>query len=185
MINEESVSPEVATRVTMITGTPVNEMVSEFHEVFGHAFDRVVQLPSKEEAKLRVNMIEEEVEELKEAIEEDNIIEIFDALGDIVYLAVGGFELCGGKEFETVMAVIHESNMSKLCQSEQEARDYIDETTDEEGPMYYYDVIAEGKYAGKARLYYARGAKKGKVAKSPAYHKPNLTYLLSKLKMEM
>lgn len=183
-MSEDKVDLEVANRVIMLANTPVEDMVHEFHEVFGHPHDRVVQLPSKEEGELRVNMIAEELEELKEAIERNDIVEIFDALGDIAYLAVGGFELVGGKEFKTVMAVIHESNMSKLCSDEQEAQRIIDETTTEEGPVYDYDVITEGSYRGKARLYYASGPKKGKVAKSPSYHKPNLNYLFNKMMLE-
>jgi hypothetical protein len=177
-----AVEMAIANRVISYIGTPVNKMVEEFHRVFGHPVDREVNLPNKAEMKLRHAIIQEEVDELERAIENGDLVEIFDALGDIVYTGVGGFLHVGGREFDTVMAAIHVANMSKLCDSEEQARAYIDETTDEEGPLYGYKLITEGEHQGKCVLYHYRGKKAGKIAKGPNTHKPDLSYLLEKAK---
>ena len=71
------------------------------------------------------------------------------------------------------MEAIYVSNMSKLCNSEEEARDFIDETTTSLGPTRYYVVIEEGEYKGKCVLY----KNNGKVDKSNSYQKPDLSFI--------
>ncbi len=64
------------------------ELVREFHEAFGHPV-RTEPMDSPPEAELRQALLEEELAELEEAIEADDLVEIADALGDIVYIAAG------------------------------------------------------------------------------------------------
>lgn len=92
------------------------EMVREFHEAFGHPVSTIpsVHQVSPELADLRLKLIyEEHIEELVPAVVAGDIIEIADALGDIVYV-VAGMALVYGIDLDAVFAEIHRSNMAKL-----------------------------------------------------------------------
>lgn len=90
------------------------DKVEEFHRAFGLPTETSIQkfIPS-ETVKLRVDLLEEEFEEYLEAVATNNIIEIADALGDIVYIAFGT-ALTYGIDLDAVLDEIHKSNMSKL-----------------------------------------------------------------------
>lgn len=68
-------------------------MVKQFNQVFGHAAPKEPQndifTTSPHIVTLRNSLIHEEINELKEAIEQENVIEIIDALSDIQYVAYG------------------------------------------------------------------------------------------------
>ena len=94
--------------------SPVMQAVSEFHVSFnlpvatrpqGHVGDEL--------ALLRVELLREEFEEFKDAVEREDIVAIADALGDIVYVAYGA-ALTYGIDLDAVLSEIHRSNMSKL-----------------------------------------------------------------------
>lgn len=90
-------------------------MLGEFHRAF-HVFTQRepgTKAVPQDVQDLRFNLHEEELEELADAVAADEIIEIADALGDIIYVAVGT-ALTYGIEIEPVIAEIHRSNMTKL-----------------------------------------------------------------------
>ena len=87
-------------------------LVNQFHETFGAAI-RTVPVLDIPERKLRVNLVEEETEEYGEAEKNDDLIEIADALGDIVYVCYGA-AISHGIDLDEVLAEIQRSNMSKL-----------------------------------------------------------------------
>jgi len=64
-------------------------------------------------AQLRVALLKEEVDELAEATTQRDIIEIADALADIVYVAYGA-AVNYGIDLDAVLTEVHRSNMSKL-----------------------------------------------------------------------
>lgn len=156
------------------------EMVHEFHKAFGHPVNRTPAMPTKEEMILRVNLIQEEVNELKEAVATEDYVEMADAIFDSLYVVLGGIEVLGlgNPVGDLVLASIHVSNMSKQCSSVEVAHKFIDETCGEFGPIYYYEKNEDNT----ATLYHAVGDKKGKIAKSPEYHKPDLSFLLQHIK---
>ena len=63
--------------------------VARFHHIFQHPILNEPQIPSKQRCDLRVSLIDEELQELKEAIKENDIVEIADALCDIQYVLSG------------------------------------------------------------------------------------------------
>ena len=91
--------------------------------------------------KLRLDLILEETEELKYAIDTHNFTEIIDALSDILYVVYGA-GASFGIDLDKAFNLVHESNMSKLCSTEQEAKDtvkwYLDnkDTTGYDSPDY-------------------------------------------------
>ena len=89
------------------------EKVGIFMKTFGQELKNKSELSTEKINKLRISLIEEELEELKLAIKENNIKEVADALTDILYVTYGAGHAFGinlDKCFEEVQ----NSNMSKL-----------------------------------------------------------------------
>ena len=88
--------------------------VAEFHQAFGRPVRRQ---PSADVdpalARLRVDLVQEEVGEFIAASEQGDLIGIADALADIVYV-VYGTALTYGIDLDAVLREVHRSNMSKL-----------------------------------------------------------------------
>lgn len=96
--------------------------VAEFQRLFNQPILEKPQIPDLSRAKLRVSLIQEELNELKEAIETDNIVEVLDALGDLQYVLSGSvLEFGMGEVFKEAFEDIHRSNMSKACSTYNEA----------------------------------------------------------------
>ena len=91
------------------------DQVQEFHETYGLPVESSQTLNDKMTQALRVNLLAEEVEELKEALEAGDMVEVLDALTDIQYVLDGAylsFGLQGVKQ--AAFDEVHRSNMSKL-----------------------------------------------------------------------
>ena len=89
------------------------ESVRKFMEIFGQEIKEKAEFPNEKIISLRYDLIKEELNELKEAIESKDIKEIADALTDILYVTYGAGHAFGinlNKCFEEVQS----SNMSKL-----------------------------------------------------------------------
>lgn len=90
------------------------EAVGEFHEAFGV---RSRPLPTADvpaaELRLRQDLLDEEVGELRAAVAAADVVAIADALADIVYIACGTAQALG-IPFDDVFAEVHRANMSKL-----------------------------------------------------------------------
>lgn len=90
--------------------------VKEFHEAFGLG---VKESPmanlSEEKIKLRYNLMAEENDEYLEAAQDDDLVEVADALGDMLYILCGTILEHGMQyKIEEVFNEIQKSNMSKL-----------------------------------------------------------------------
>lgn len=100
--------------------------VSEFHKTFEAPILDSPEIPSDERCQLRVSLLQEELNELKQAINDKNIIEIADALCDIQYVLSGAILEFGlGDKFDELFNEVQRSNMSKACESEREATETI------------------------------------------------------------
>ena len=90
--------------------------VQDFHEAFGLGIQSspIARL-SDEKLKLRFDLMAEENEEYLEAAKSDDLVEVADALGDMLYILCGTI-LEHGMQFkiEEVFDEIQRSNMSKL-----------------------------------------------------------------------
>ena len=87
--------------------------VGKFMETFGQEVKNKAEFPSEKIVNLRLDLIKEELSELKEALEKKDIKEVADALTDILYVTYGAGHAFGinlDKCFEEVQ----NSNMSKL-----------------------------------------------------------------------
>tara|TARA_Y100000310_G_scaffold330632_1_gene402617 strand:+ start:325 stop:864 length:540 start_codon:yes stop_codon:yes gene_type:complete len=101
------------------------EKVVQFNKIFGvPAFQAPQVKICTENPKLvqhRIDLITEEVQELKDAFANNDFPEIIDALSDILY-TVYGMGVSIGVNLDRSFELVHDSNMSKLCSNEQEAR---------------------------------------------------------------
>ncbi|PIE50690.1 MAG: hypothetical protein CSA38_01605 [Flavobacteriales bacterium] len=100
--------------------------VAEFHTTFNAPILEKPQIPSKERCELRVNLLQEELDELKQAIEDEDIVEIADALCDLQYVLSGAvLEFGLGEKFVDLFNEVQRSNMSKACDNEQQAKETV------------------------------------------------------------
>jgi predicted HAD superfamily Cof-like phosphohydrolase len=90
--------------------------VKEFHTAFkiGHSDIPVANLGDAKKI-LRFNLMKEENEEYLEAVQNNDLVEIADALGDMLYILCGTIIEHGLQDkIEAVFDEIQRSNMSKL-----------------------------------------------------------------------
>ncbi len=152
------------------------EKVGEFHSLFEHPkYDKLNKEIFENNEKLvdlRLKLIEEEFNELKEAFQKKNFIEVADALSDILYVVYGAGHAFGinlDKTFEEV----HQSNMTKACISEEEAIETINYIKEKEtrykNPS--YKKSKDGKY------YIIYDKETGKILKNKNYKEVDLKFI--------
>lgn len=89
------------------------EKVEEFHRTYGQEVLVTPQFPDKKIQELRAFLIAEELEELVDAINKKDIVEVADALTDLLYVVYGAGHAFG-IDLDETFAEVHRSNMSKL-----------------------------------------------------------------------
>lgn len=89
------------------------DMVGEFMEVFGQEVKEKPEFPDNETIALRLELIQEELNELREAIGNADIVEVADALTDILYVTYGAGHAFG-VDLDKCFEEVQSSNMSKL-----------------------------------------------------------------------
>lgn len=87
--------------------------VKDFHVAFGQRVGNKSELPDDNERHLRIRLLEEEFEEYRMAEYENNLVEIADALADIIYIACGT-AVSYGIPLDKIFEEVHRSNMAKL-----------------------------------------------------------------------
>ena len=89
------------------------ELVGDFMEAFGQQVNCSPTLREKDTQDLRIDLIQEELEELQLGIDNGDIIEVADALTDLLYVVYGAGHAFG-IDLDECFIEVHESNMSKL-----------------------------------------------------------------------
>ena len=87
--------------------------VKKFMETFGQEVKEKAEFPDDRVVKLRFDLIEEELNELREAISKKDIKEVADALTDILYVTYGAGHAFG-INLDKCFQEVQNSNMSKL-----------------------------------------------------------------------
>lgn len=97
--------------------------VAAFHKTFDLPVLEEPTIPDAKRCELRISLLQEELNELKEAIEQNDLVEVADALADIQYVLSGAILEFGlGTKFKQLFDEVQRSNMSKTCKSEAIAR---------------------------------------------------------------
>jgi predicted HAD superfamily Cof-like phosphohydrolase len=111
----------------MIKDTNALNQVAEFHHTFKHPIVANPAIPSKERCALRIELLAEELKELQQAVDDNNLTEVADALCDLQYVLAGAILEFGlGEKFKELFDEVHRSNMSKACKTVEEANLTID-----------------------------------------------------------
>ena len=89
------------------------EKVGIFMKIFDQEIKDKATVSTERIKKLRYDLIKEELDELKEAFEKKDLIEVADALTDILYVAYGAGHALG-INLDKCFNEVQDSNMSKL-----------------------------------------------------------------------
>ena len=91
------------------------EKVKEFMKSFGQEVKTKPEWPNEDTMELRIDLIEEELGELKDAIIDGDgtLVDVADALSDLLYVVYGAGHSFG-IDLDKCFAEVHRSNMSKL-----------------------------------------------------------------------
>ncbi len=110
----------------MIKDLNALNQVAEFHTTFKHPIKPEPVIPSVERCNLRIELLAEELKELQQAVNDNDLVEIADALCDLQYVLSGAvLEFGLGGKFKELFDEVHRSNMSKACKTIEEANKTI------------------------------------------------------------
>ena len=87
--------------------------VGTFMKIFGQEVKTKPSLSSDKINKLRIDLIKEELDELQEAMKNNDLLEVADALTDILYVTYGAGHAFG-IDLDKCFDEVQNSNMSKL-----------------------------------------------------------------------
>jgi predicted HAD superfamily Cof-like phosphohydrolase len=111
-----------APKYTIMDQLDALNQVAEFHRTFKHPIEKTPIIPAPERCGLRVSLLQEELQELEDAIAANDLVEVADALCDIQYVLSGAvLEFGLGDKFRELFDEVQRSNMSKTCATEAEA----------------------------------------------------------------
>jgi len=97
--------------------------VAQFHKTFGMPVLECPTIPSKKRQELRISLLQEELNELKEALDNNDLVETADALADLQYVLSGAILEFGlAEKFKSIFDEVQRSNMSKTCKTLDEAK---------------------------------------------------------------
>ncbi len=91
------------------------KQVQEFHETYGLPVEGAPNISDEKTNLLRINLLQEELDELKDALKDRDLVETLDALIDLQYVLDGAFLSFGLHDVKSAaFDEVHRSNMSKL-----------------------------------------------------------------------
>ena len=108
--------------------------VGTFMKTFGQEVKTSPSLSTDKINKLRIELIKEELEELTEAMKNNDLLEVADALTDILYVTYGAGHAFG-IDLDKCFNEVQNSNMSKLDENGKPI--YNDAGKVMKGPNYY------------------------------------------------
>src|SRR5210317_1400785 len=89
------------------------DMVREFMNAFEQEVKTKTEMPDKETQVLRYALIHEELNEFVDAMKKEDLVEVADALTDLLYVVYGAGHAFG-IDLDKCFAEVQRSNMSKL-----------------------------------------------------------------------
>lgn len=145
--------------------------VYEFHRTFHLPVLAKPGIPPEDRCNLRINLLQEELDELKAAIHDKDLVSIADALADLQYVLSGAILEFGlGSSFKELFDEVQRSNMSKVCESLEIAEATLAHYQSKDGTEGYIEE-SDGKF-----LVYRRSDHK--VLKSVNYSRADLETIL-------
>jgi len=121
-------------------------LVADFHNTFKHPILSKPAIPDENRCKLRVALLAEELKEMEVAILENDLVGVADALCDLQYVLSGAILEFGlGDKFKALFEEVQRSNMSKACNTEEEAEQTVQHYKQKDRTECYYQQEA-GKW---------------------------------------
>jgi predicted HAD superfamily Cof-like phosphohydrolase len=163
--------------IAMQEPMPLNN-VAEFHRTFRHPVLQKPLIPAEDRCQLRLNLLEEELKELQDAVGQGNIVAVADALCDLQYVLSGAvLEFGLGPKFKELFDEVQRSNMSKACRTKHEA-----ETT-----VRHYEEVhnVECYYREENGKYLVYRSSDNKTMKSINYSPANLEKIVKGAEVEV
>jgi len=149
--------------------TPFISEVEEFNNAMGKSWqNRTTPTINKADAQFVIDFIQEELDELKEAVEQNDVIGVFDALLDITYVGLGNGALVFGLKDKIIPGYteVQASNLSKICKTEEEAIETVKVRSEQQGEPCHFEKVGGGFVVYRSRDM--------KVMKALSYFSPNL-----------
>ncbi len=148
---------------------PFVSEVEEFNRIFSKPNNYKPTIPAdKTLTDFVVNFIKEETEELEQAIENKDIVGVLDGICDLLYVAVGNATMVFGlkDKLEQAYAEVQASNLSKVCETEELAKQTVIVRSEEQGEPCHYEEVGDYFVVYRTR--------DNKVMKSLNYFPPDL-----------
>lgn len=155
--------------VESMNSVPFVDEVEEFNNRMGKSFqNRTTPTINLKDAQFVVDFIQEELDEMKAAIKNGDIIEVLDGILDITYVSLGNGAMSFGLKDRILPAYaeVQASNMSKICTTLEEAVETVNIRTKEQGEACHYEEIGNNFVVFRSRDL--------KVMKSINYFRPDL-----------
>ncbi|MCB0664925.1 MAG: nucleoside triphosphate pyrophosphohydrolase family protein [Saprospiraceae bacterium] len=141
--------------------------VAKFHDIFDLPVLPTPRIPDSDRCRLRINLLEEELRELKEAIRKKDIVEAADAFADLQYVLSGAILEFGlAPAFKQIFEEVQRSNMSKVCETKEDAEATLAHYKGERG--------MEGEIVEKEGQFLVYRVSDRKVLKSICYSEAKL-----------
>ena len=161
--------------------TSQTKKVIEFHNTFDHPVSETVVENSyflTPEWENRVNYIKEEA---KEGFDCRTIEDASDFLMDMLYFIKGGIAQLGLQHIENeLFEEVHKSNMSKLCNSKDEADKAVEIYAEQGVEVIIIPKVFEDEKKNTITKYILKRKIDGKILKSSTFFTPNLIGIINK-----
>lgn len=152
-------------------------MLKEFQELTENDWYENPIAPTRARLELRTHLITEEAREFEVAAGKGDYVAMADALVDILYVTFGSFGELGMPNIAAeLFSEVHRSNMSKLCNTLQEAEETVKWYRDEVDKA--DRCIAKHRPIGEKFLVYR--VSDNKTLKSKYYSKANLKTIIDR-----
>jgi predicted HAD superfamily Cof-like phosphohydrolase len=148
---------------------PFVDEVEQFNNMMGKSWqNRTTPTIDLKDAQFVIDFIQEELDELKEAVIHNDIVGVLDALLDITYVGLGNGALVFGLKDKILegYAEVQASNLSKICNTEEEAIETVKVRSEQQLEPCHYKQIGDNYVVFRTR--------DNKVMKSINYFPPNL-----------
>ena len=142
--------------------------VEQFNKLMNKPNNYEPTIPGKKDWQFVIDFVKEELEEYEQACKNGDIVEILDALCDIAYVSLGNGTMLHGLKDKIWPAYqeVQASNLSKACQSQEEARLTVEKRSKEQGEACHWEEVSD--------MYIVYRTRDRKVMKSINYFRPDL-----------
>ena len=147
---------------------PFVSEVAQFNKLMNKPNNYEPTIPGKKDWQFVIDFVKEELEEYEQACKNGDIVEILDALCDIAYVSLGNGTMLHGLKDKIwpVYQEVQASNLSKACQSQEEARLTVEKRSKEQGEPWHREEVSD--------MYIVYRTRDRKVMKSINYFRPDL-----------